>query len=576
MKRKLYYILTLIILAALTGCKDYDELYRLAEIAATQPVSAELVVTVSNDTGSSSGSSTRMSSGVVQADGNFRGLKSLMVFPFTTNGQPVTVDNVPQIPTITTTDDAGKVDNKDYYYWSNCEMMRGTDRILAWGQAKEISGQASLDKNGKLETTLTGRMLLDDITFSLKSISETDNAGTSSDDCPEAFKPAWALADYLTAIANAETPTEKWSTTDNASLKALYLDFINANSESTGLMAGSAAHVKAYVQALKNQLTSNTDALSTAIIAKIDNSSIEDNSYPSSLGLPDGAAALRWTDGAFAVRTQTTTLDNINSIIRYTYPAELWYYVNSGIYTSSEEVTKTTYEENAWDNLLTTYYQSGRSVNGSTKSVAVEWPLQYGVGRLEMTLAAIPATLKDSKNEDVSISSKDKMPLKAVIIGAQHTVGFDFKPKRVQSDVDARFIYDTVVGSADATTGNYTVNTLVLQTYDGEKVPILLEFENKTNLAFAGKDGIIYPDTKFYLIAQIDPASVTEPAVKPDDYDDIKKRVFTQDHTTTITMTVASLANAYSCMPDLLAPRLEIGVQVVTQWIQPTTTTVIL
>jgi hypothetical protein len=50
--------------------------------------------------------------------------------------------------------------------------------------------------------------------------------------------------------------------------------------------------------------------------------------------------------------------------------------------------------------------------------------------------------------------------------------------------------------------------------------------------------------------------------------------VFTQDYTTTMSMSVTSLAKAYTCMPDLLAPRLEIGVQVVTKWIQATTTNV--
>ena len=123
-----------------------------------------------------------------------------------------------------------------------------------------------------------------------------------------------------------------------------------------------------------------------------------------------------------------------------------------------------------------------------------------------------------------------------------------------------RIIYDKKV----TTTG--TNNTLVLQSYDGEKVPVVLEFENKTGNAFTGKDGIIYPDTKFYLIAQLDPAGKGE--------GDCAGRVFTQDFTTTVTMKIESLANAYSCMPDLLSPRLEIGVQVVTQWILSTPTIV--
>ena len=106
----------------------------------------------------------------------------------------------------------------------------------------------------------------------------------------------------------------------------------------------------------------------------------------------------------------------------------------------------------------------------------------------------------------------------------------------------------------------------MLQSYDNEKVPVILEFENNTGNAFTGKDGTVYKGARFYLIALIDPAGKGTGAYA--------NRVFTQDYTTTMSMSVASLANAYTCMPDLLAPRLEIGVQVVTKWIQATTTNV--
>ena len=105
-----------------------------------------------------------------------------------------------------------------------------------------------------------------------------------------------------------------------------------------------------------------------------------------------------------------------------------------------------------------------------------------------------------------------------------------------------------------------------MQSYDNEKVPVILEFENSTGYSFTGKDGVVYPGTRFYLIGMIDPAGQGTGAYAG--------RVFTQDYTTTISMSVASLADAYTCMPDLLAPRLEIGVQIVTNWIQVTTTNV--
>ena len=501
---------------------------------------------------------TRQGLDVIQDEGQeFRGLQSLTVIPFTTNGNAVTVDDTPQILG-TTGSETERVTNKNYYYWDQCKMMRGTDRVLAWGKSNPVVGKESAVQNGQLTTTLNGRMYLKDITFSLKSIRETNEVDQKAKD----------LADYMTAIAN----TTGWSTTDDEQLKSLYLNFIHADAQGSGLMAGSAAHVKAYVTELRKQLVAMGKG--TDIIAKIDDTTLNgclDNGYPSastSLGLPDGAAALRWTNGAFSVRTEATTLDNINSLTRYTYPAELWYFVDSPIRTSDQNVAKSTYQGRSWDDLITNNYKDGTRIGGNTQSVLVEQPLQYGVARLQMTLRRITASpLKDAKDAEVHYYQAVNLPLTAVIIGAQHTVGFDFKPMGEQSDLDARFIYDPIVGTP-ASNGDHTVNTLVLQTYDGEKVPVVLEFENKTDEKFTGKDGVVYPNTKFYLIGMLDATNEGSGVYW--------NRVFTQDHTTQVTFEVTSLANAYTCMPDLLSPRLELGVQVQTKWVQSSTTTVVL
>ena len=503
---------------------------------------------------------TRQGLDVIQDEGQeFRGLQSLTVIPFTTNGNAVTVDDTPQILG-TTGSETERVTNKNYYYWDQCKMMRGTDRVLAWGLSNQVSRTSALIENGKLTTTLNGRMYLKDITFSLKSIRETNDVE----------QDAQNLANYMTAIAN----TPGWSTTDDEQLKSLYLNFIHADAQGSGLMAGSAAHVKAYVTELRKQLQTIGGDLSNAIIAIIDNETLKsclNNGYPSastSLGLPDGAAALRWTNGAFSVRTEATTLDNINSLTRYTYPAELWYFVDSPIRTSDQNVAKSTYQGRSWDDLITNNYKDGTRIGGNTQSVLVEQPLQYGVARLQMTLKRITASpLKDAKDAEVHYYQAVKLPLTAVIIGAQHTVGFDFKPMGEQSDLDARFIYDPIVGTP-ASNGDHTVNTLVLQTYDGEKVPVVLEFENLTDEKFTGKDGVVYPNTKFYLIGMLDATNEGSGVYW--------NRVFTQDHTTQVTFEVTSLANAYTCMPDLLSPRLELGVQVQTKWVQSSTTTVVL
>ena len=331
-------------------------------------------------------------------------------------------------------------------------------------------------------------------------------------------------------------------------------------------MSGSAAHIKAFVAALRAQLASRTDAVSMAIKANIDNNtSIASNTYPRSIGLPDGAAAIRWTGEDFKVITTTTPLDNINGITRYTYPAALVFFTDSPIRTSMTDVPKITYQNTTmlWSAFLEAYYTGPSAVRADTKAVAVVNPLQFGVANLRLTLTGMIANIKDAKNNAVTNASMSTLPLTGVIIGGQHTVGYNMKPQGEQTDVDGRFIYETNITTE---TAGKSINTLVLQSYDNEKVPILLEFQNNTAYPFTGKDGIVYPGTRFYLIGMIDPAGKGTGAYA--------NRVFTQDYTTTMSMVVSSLANAYTCMPDLLAPRLEVGVQVVTKWIQSTTTNV--
>ena len=229
------------------------------------------------------------------------------------------------------------------------------------------------------------------------------------------------------------------------------------------------------------------------------------------------------------------------------------FFVDSPIRTSAKEVSKTVYQENTktWSAFLNDNYTGSTAVNTNTKAVAVENPIQYGVGRLDLTLTTMSPELRDAKDEVVSNTSMTTLPLTGVIIGGQHTVGFNMKPQGEQTDIDGRFIYETTVDKTNYTTQGYKTS---------------LEFENNTGQAFTGKDGTVYAGARFYLIALIDPAGQGTGAYA--------NRVFTQDYITTMSMRVTSLAKAYTCMPDLLAPRLEVGVQVVTKWIQATTTNV--
>lgn len=490
----------------------------------------------------------------------FEGMNLMVAIPYHTNGAAVTTSDDPLINLVGADEDnlakEYATDKYNTYYVNTCHLMTGTDRMLVYGKAKPAHDDTSYDPkvHGQLSALPTIRKKTADIQFSLTSIRESTEADAA----------ATALASYMTKIAN----TPGWSTTDDPTLKSYYLDFIRMGSEGAGLMSGAAANIKAFVAALKALLTGRTDDLSKDIIDNIDATDITGNTYPRSLDLPDGAAVIRWTGNKFEVRTTTTTLDNINGINRYTYPAELMFFVDSPIRTSAEEVSESVYQttDKLWSAFLDTYYKGSTAVNTNTKAVAVENPIQYGVGRLDLTLTGMSPTLSDAKNEVVPDATMTTMPLTGVIIGGQHTVGFNMKPQGAQTDVDGRFIYETTVDATNLATQGYKTSTLVLQSYDNEKVPVILEFENNTGHAFVGKDGTVYPGTRFYLIAMADPAGKGS--------GDFAGRVFTQDYITTMSMSVTSLAKAYTCMPDLLAPRLEVGVQVVTKWIQATTTNV--
>ena len=527
----------------MTSCSSIDDI----DDANNQQVAkqVDLIICVGNKA-----SMPLQVSANTRSDDTFNGMEGLVVIPFHTEGKAVKSTDLPLIEVVGATEESSRVKAHNNYYVNHCYFMTGTDRVLVYGKAIKPS-TPNPAVYGQLSDLPSTRKNTADIQFSLTSIREST----------EADADATALATYMTNIAN----TEGWSTTTDPTLKSYYLDFIHVDSEGVGLISGAAANIRAFVAALRDLLTGRTDALSTAIVAKIDDdATIEEKDYPRSIGLPDGAAVIRWTGEKFEVRTATTTLDNINGINRYTYPAELMFFADSPIRTSAEEVAKTVYENaptnQLWSAFLNTYYNGSTAVNTETKAVAVEKPIQYGVAKLDLTLTGMSTTLRDAKDDVVSYTSMATLPLTGVIIGGQHTVGFNMKPQGEQTDVDGRFIYDTNIID-----GNKT-STLVLQSYDNEKVPVILEFQNNTEYAFTGKDGTVYPGTRFYLIGMIDPAGQGT--------GECANRVFTQDYITTMSMSVVSLAKAYTCMPDLLAPRLEIGVQVVTKWIQATTTNV--
>jgi len=543
-----YWFLAFCFLFLTAGCID-DELQQNQN----DDVVADLAFAVTR----SSKPSTRMTNAIVQGEGQpYRGITMRQIVPFAVSGK-ITVNDLPKRFFIVS-DGEKPVNDRPYYYYNDCSIMRGVNAFLSYGRAT----QASTDKhiNGCLVETFPAGMEPKDIRFSLESIYSTIHPN------------AEGLADYMTKIAKAEGNGISWKNAPDATMRLMYVNFVyQIGASSSGeILPGSATDIKAYTQALKNNLNAltltNADdiAIRTAIINKIETE--YDNSwdnFPASIGLPDGAIVIRWDGEKFVPQLTYTSFADINGIDRFAYPAELYYYGNSRIKTSNIDNRRGAYTDREWSDVLADYEYDNASVNGNTQAVAIKDPLQYGVAHLQIALKKTDTSvLEDARGINVPVGTEN-FPLTGIIVGGQLPVGFDFSPNTsypVYSEGDVKFIYDNQLptlylsSSADATE---VTNTLVLQSYDHQKVPVLLEFINNSGVDFKGQDGIVYQGTKFYLAGEVDPADGTGGDASA------VGRVFTQDYTTTLNMKVTSLAKAYNVVPNLLAPRLELGIQLV-------------
>ena len=576
----------------LTGCKDFGEIVNNGD-----PVRVELAYTFSS---SAAGSQTRQSSDVVVPETSAPRLPdNLMIVPMK--------EGVPQKTETTWNELVKKVNSSRYtslYYYSQyCDFEPGVNRCLVYGSANDVTPPTGVDSkvyNGNLIpsvnlSTVTDQstQVLNNLTFDLEAIKDNTDVPTA----------ASTLAGYLTDVANSHAGELYWKNSTNVILKNLFDNFTNYGRN----LPGSAASVKALLTALNivanSYLTSSEaigdeeKAILNAIIANTATDKVTaaigdvTASYPRNINLPDGAAALRWVEveeegvkvKKFMPQMQTTTLDNINTITRFAYPASLYYFVDSSIRTSEGMVSLPTeyYKitesdtKRAWNEILTQNFTAGPKVTATTRAVALTDPVQYAVAQLQVntsysTPSGKPAnTLPDAVNANIPVDNN--FALKGVIICGQRPVNYKFVPGD-NSDAYTKFIYDSQV-KEDCTlsaTSTDACTTLVLQSYGGEDVNIILEYENNSELTFKCVDGIVYPHTRFYLIGKVGAAGGTGG-------DEISSgRVFTKDYITTVNMTVTSLAKAYNVLPNLLGGSLELGVELTTKWIQAETTNVLL
>ena len=297
----------------------------------------------------------------------------------------------------------------------------------------------------------------------------------------------------------------------------------------------------------------------------------------------------------------------------YYYPAELCYFGNSPLRVSATEHVVGDYPASValWNtpSSWSSDWSEGH-VESSTRSVAMKNDINYGTSLLCTTVSYKTLSLKDNNHaiqeRDYSVNEEDKtinvtgnsFKLVGIIVGDQWPkVGWNFLPKTTDSDPNYRkgYIYDNqITGNgvipASTTTTSEPNYTLVFDNYQDmrvaspavpentqPKVYVALEFQNNTGVDFFGKDNLIADGSNFYLIGELDPSSMTGPALPAyhalPPYDagcttNTIPRVFIQDHMTTANfkIDVNSLKYAYLTVPDLRSSSVTLGLSVDLKW----------
>ena len=301
---------------------------------------------------------------------------------------------------------------------------------------------------------------------------------------------------------------------------------------------------------------------------------------------------------------------------KYLYPAELWYYVNSPIRTTTADVNDASYPDGVtpWNDSSWAGWSYPGKVEGGTRGVAVKNSINYGVAMLKSSVVFQDGivTLSDNRhaltnphedNKDITVSTS-LFELRGVLVGGVNPrMNWQFTRKNESGALSAfdGVIYDHSLSSTSKTVPTTTpVYTLVYDNYNSTEeqanqndVYVALEFVNNGD-DFYGRDNLIPKGAVFYLVAKlakptsdqiaalaskwpadhqippvwgVDGETPASPAVAGDS----KKiaRVFIQDFITNVTFRIGenSLQNAYYSIPDLRASQMSLGLSVDLQWI---------
>lgn len=551
---------------------------------------------------------TRMSAEATQQNSNFRGISNMKLLPFAE--EPDTGKTSTSLINLGVNTNAFESDGSDYanhgrYIYRDVEIPIGTKHFVFYGKATGTETTTTTTDNlfkfGYLSNNLTGTTVnLDNTNFALQKINETlDLNGATSGTDKSYRKVLKALQDVTGTKVTDGATTIEWNniTTSATDMKLNHAEKLWDAFKT--LKAGSANSVRITLENLKKSAgvttlgaetaTVDGDGLLKTLVKNIETALTilgTDNTFPADFNLPDGAIAVTYDNTSGNWKYNTPVVMNSASInyAKITYPASLDYFVSSPARARDDASTGLTdgkWPTNEdWTKDQATWTDWGNEVKNTTRTIALEKAIQYGVANLELTINAKANTLSDNaKNNGGQVADQNvdvtgnKLVMTGVLIGGQPTqVEWNYEPKTTGATFDLT-IYDKKMNGAatenginvpvkpTASTPNYT---LVLDNNYASTKPIYVAVElvNKTGIDFYGFDGMIPADGKFYLIGKLDPTDGTTVGENPNRVE----RVFLKDHTTKANLTIKDLKNAYNVIPDLRSTAISVGLAVNLEW----------
>lgn len=518
--------------AGLASCSS-DDTFSGSKGQSGEPVKTQFAISVPV------GKSGRLSQDIVQGQSpaQFRGMDNIQLIPFTTAPAAGGTGQTPiALGSILDNELAAGTNAKVYY---EVQINEDVSHFLFYGEAYSATPNAKTD--GALKATIVESV--DGIKFELQSIAT--NAKNDSE--------VATLEAALNQVAGATDGTTAWKDA-TSDLKPFYDAF-------TSLKAGSANSIKLALNELKTGINgataSSEENLKTAISNAIDAAlaSIADCTYPQNVGLPDGAAQLKFEGGSFSyINSENIGNLSYTNMDRFVYPASLYYMANTDIKTADTRLSDRYSTD--WNTCLNLYNPGGTSVTATTQSVALVKPVKYAVGRFDVAAKFSASSINDNVGESIAVTAGDSITLDGILIGGQKNADWQFAPLASSEEYT---IYDasvtsTKLGTADIA-DSIMAQSLALPTTAATPVNFALELTNNTGNAFTGVDGIVPDGAKFYLVGQLVPQA-----------DKAGNQVFAQAYNTKANVTITSLAHAYNCIPDLKNPELELGLSVNLEW----------